>query len=1749
MKRNFLKRSLAFAVAAAMTVSSVPANLAFAEEEIIDEPLVIEEAIDDAEGADTGATETVQQIAASEPVAVQVEGVEQIGSEEVPADVAADASEVAPIAANEIAPVAYEPEEVTANVHNVQITNLNIEKGENENDKGKLVFDVVGTPFAGMDKAYIERYEVKITDSTRWYYSYDGSYAYFEDDYDYRQLCGDQQYTQKVEIDLNSLSAYAYNDEAGTEWYYNKNGHSLRAFNASGVAYSVSVRAIVRVYDEGDDEGIGYVNKSMKTDWVGPCAYTTPALEKPLKVAEVNVDENGVLTFNADDDPDRFEMKVERSVNGQTVTYFDNYPSYDYSTDTLNTTMTEAEAEDNCGEAYKQWNVKNNSLCGYTLTGSVWNVYQDMIDGSLRYDYAFREGLTYNIYVRGVNEDPDGVVQRGEWSAPVAYTVKTAETASSLGKVALRADVDDYQASLVWDKVPGTQYYEMMLTDATGAVYYNYYDWSQSGVSQAYVATPINLGNTTRYTISKNTSIYMVENGKYQTASDGSHYFTLGEGESDIYDRFAKDADNKYIHPYNVGTSYTFRVRAVQQNKETDSSKYVRGEWSDPITIDPAQMKPAQITGVILEDKEGTDDDELIWNKADHATGYQIEVVEKDASGAVVSTVKYPEYNNYNYRTSISMSNLITTPTPGNTYTIRIRGRNSYYSVMVPDEKDSTKQVSDNLSGDWSAEVVYSVSTIDGDNTPLGASVLSIQKENENSVGNSAKLSWSKVDNADGYEFLVKCDGREYLSEVDVKKNADGTYTYTPVYDSVNSTEAYAYVSRFSELNTYDYGTVGVSSSRVMDPTTKAFLTAYDPGKTYTVQVRAFREYGEWNATDKEFDYTKRVEGQWSNEVSYSVSALSPITDLALVQKADATLTMYLYDSNGNRLGREGDFYYFTYTADPARGKVYYQISEYPNFDDKPVWNKADTTGGFKLCIPKSEFEKAGTVYYVRAYNGVKEPTDLETANLNPVPNAVSFTTDAELVPKDLSGANLKVDQESSDSFKFTFNAVLEQLKGDYFELEYTNKATHAEADWHFAAEDNLTLNKSLLSEGTNYVRVRAYVYNKEGKKVYGAPSNEVTVTLNIKASDLTGFSYKIESGNYVFTYKNKLRKDETVEFQISDSKNFVKDGVDGYLETFQADPNNEITVYADEEDLTPGVTYYVRARAVSSMADTFNKPALKYGAWASLTIKPKVVDVTLSCYALTATSLRIHMSDENEEDYLSGYQIERKDGSKWKTLAYTTDNDFLDGGLKAQTKYSYRVRPYYYNSKAKKAKKKYVYGSYVYLDTMTWGNAMNLEAKAASKTSVKLSWDKVAGAEGYEIYRDTVTSWASSLSNGGYDSDSYEGKQLLKTITNGSTKSYTDKKLTSGATYSYEVRAYKTINKVKYYVVDTAEADLSMTGFRIISAQMSAKNGKTKLIWTPVYSAKGYLIEKMDNETKKWSTVKTIKKAKKTSYTLPASKDYDGIQYRIRAYKGNEYSNEATYTARPYLKTPTNVKAVAQKDGSIKITWKKVKGADYYSVHRTKSSFSVYDEDKKCYIYYSSDPVPYYVEDASMMCGYRDLDDEKLTGNTLIDRPIVYTTNGVENTVYEGPQAGVQYYYYVVAHRYGDKYVSVDNSAYYDSIGKAISGGSAAASAIVSKTTVKTPAKVKAKASAGQVKVSWKKVKGAKGYVVYRSTKKKTGFVPVGRVTGAKKVSYIDKTTQKGKTYYYKVCAYKTGELGAYVYSKESKVKSAKAK
>ena len=105
-------------------------------------------------------------------------------------------------------------------------------------------------------------------------------------------------------------------------------------------------------------------------------------------------------------------------------------------------------------------------------------------------------------------------------------------------------------------------------------------------------------------------------------------------------------------------------------------------------------------------------------------------------------------------------------------------------------------------------------------------------------------------------------------------------------------------------------------------------------------------------------------------------------------------------------------------------------------------------------------------------------------------------------------------------------------------------------------------------------------------------------------------------------------------------------------------------------------------------------------------------------------------------------------------------------------------------------------------------------------------------------------------------------------------------------------------------------------------------------------------------------------------------------------------------------------------------------------------------------------------------------------------------------------------------------------------------SGNSGSSQAVASVTKPGKP-KIKVKAGKKKIKVTWKKVKKAKGYKVYISNKKKSGFKLKKTLKGAKKTSFVIKKLKSKKVYYVKVAAYTTSGSSTVVGKKSAAAKA----
>ncbi|UPM56306.1 Ig-like domain-containing protein [Gottfriedia acidiceleris] len=188
-----------------------------------------------------------------------------------------------------------------------------------------------------------------------------------------------------------------------------------------------------------------------------------------------------------------------------------------------------------------------------------------------------------------------------------------------------------------------------------------------------------------------------------------------------------------------------------------------------------------------------------------------------------------------------------------------------------------------------------------------------------------------------------------------------------------------------------------------------------------------------------------------------------------------------------------------------------------------------------------------------------------------------------------------------------------------------------------------------------------------------------------------------------------------------------------------------------------------------------------------STTANTTVVDATIKAVSSSYNKIKITW---NNLPGVSGYEIYRSTSSsgtysKVGTVLNESTNTFTNNSVATGTIYYYKVRAY-----------RTINGtnSYTSFTKNTSGKAIpatpsTLWVKKLSSNSMTLSWSKIDGASGYQIYRSTSP-------NGTFS--------LVGTNTSGSLTSFKNVKLTKGKTYYFKVIVYRTVNGKKVFSLPT---------------------------------------------------------------------------------------------------------------------------------------------------------------------------------------------------------------------------------------------------------------------------------------------------------------------------------------------------------
>lgn len=313
----------------------------------------------------------------------------------------------------------------------------------------------------------------------------------------------------------------------------------------------------------------------------------------------------------------------------------------------------------------------------------------------------------------------------------------------------------------------------------------------------------------------------------------------------------------------------------------------------------------------------------------------------------------------------------------------------------------------------------------------------------------------------------------------------------------------------------------------------------------------------------------------------------------------------------------------------------------------------------------------------------------------------------------------------------------------------------------------------------------------------------------------------------------------------------------------------------------------------------------------------------------------RIDVSWDKVDD-ADGYKlhitkIQNNDGSTTgcgkTTVVYLTKNSYPHVGLYNNEVYSYKVQAYINaTSNADPSVEDYdkVLSDFSDTRTATVGETLGVPQDLTLKTSdgkIDVSWSKVSGAEGYELYY--------RCNNGTW-----------KKIDASNTK-FSHTRLNNGDVYDYYVRAYKVVNGLTVYGENSNEVSI-MVGNSLDAPKdfiAETEDGVVNLSWSKVKGAEGYVLYAYCNG--KYYEIDLSK----TKYEHIDVHNGEQWTYYLKAYKtvnGERFFSDSTksitVTVGETLSAVMDLIATAG-NRQIDLSWTKVKGAEGYIIY-------LYDED-----------------------------------------------------------------------------------------------------------------------------------------------------------------------------------------------------------
>ena len=703
-------------------------------------------------------------------------------------------------------------------------------------------------------------------------------------------------------------------------------------------------------------------------------------------------------------------------------------------------------------------------------------------------------------------------------------------------------------------------------------------------------------------------------------------------------------------------------------------------------------------------------------------------------------------------------------------------------------------------------------------------------------------------------------------------------------------------------------------------------------------------------------------------------------------------------------------------------------------------------------------------------------------------------------------------------------------------ELKGVDGAEGYEIERAFSSEEDFTLLKSetalsfrntgLLKGLDYYYRVRAYI-TENGEKIYSrysdvyyfhmpykyvtAPENVRVVQTAVNASTIF-WNYVNEADGYIvyrsvngaaFKQLRQTYNNSTINMSLPEGGTFAY----------------KVCAYFNEGD----------TQVLGPVSETV-----------TLVLGSVATPIIQSIMQHSATGVSLEWTSVKGASGYKLYMATSEDGPyTWvKNLGNVTAST-MASKMSAGNTYYFKVRAFVNNLDGTVD-----YSDYslpVSIDFSSVPKITGLTALQNGRNKAKLTWTAISEIDKYEV-------WVSAVNAQNYE--------LAATTT---ARTAIIENLNDGVDYFFKVRGSNGEGNSRVTGEYSDAVSVSILGSPELQVAEQCGTTSVQLIWSKVGSADGYEIWRKTS-SEDYKLAKTVEVNSAQVFGLEVGSTYG---FKVRPYKLDEsgskqygyYSNVISV----YIIGTTKISSLVRNGGSsVQLTWSKATGATGYALYRSDSINGVFKKVKTTTALSISNSgltkgEAYYFR----IVPYRTVNGVDIEGRPtavkgirMLDKPVITSIEQTASktltlTWTEVPMAAFyriyrsegqngeftllkkvtdsttatsvnltqdKWYYYTV-----EAGIDEDNTTYYSLQSNA--SGSYVTS--MEKTEISTSVQT----SPTSVTVSWKKVSGASGYELLRSSSEDGEYTSLKILTAT---SFTDKELTQGQTYYYKVRPYK---------------------